>query len=378
MDNLYEKNKMQVEEEYKACKIQVDSLPTNLEILVSAECNLNCFMCSFGTYKKKFPINIPSDIYKRIEVLYPYLEILKLNGAEIFSAPEDENNLVDKILSDSLQFKNMKLAGITNGLLIGKQRAEIIVEKFDRLEMPIDSSKEDIYQSIRIGSNLENLVNNINQINNLKKARGLKSSDSPHLNFSVIVMERTYKDIPALINFLADLGGNSIGFRPLYCDLKEPEWIKIKNEDIFTDRQKVQEWRSISKEAQKIAKARGIEFNDTTILRIDEIYPELVDDSEFGTEPDNNNMETCKSPWDSVYIGSKGYVSFALCSNLIIGDLSQMKFKDIWNGKTAQAERKKIVKGNYINCSSNCAKNYSYAGAVVQSENLITKIKRLF
>ncbi len=381
MDELFEKNKIRLQEEYKIRQVRLESLPTNLEILVSTQCNLNCFMCSFGVYKNKFVLNISQDIYNRLKVLYPYLENLKLNGAEIFYNEETNSNCVDNILSDSLNFKNMKLAGTTNGILIGKKRAEIIAEKFGRLELSIDSPHEEIYRSIRIGANLEDFVNNINMLNSFKKNKGLKSKDNPHLNFSAIVMERTYKDIPKLVNLIADLGGCSLGLRPLTCDLKESDWDKIKNEDIFTDKEKVIEWKNILKEAQDIAKKKEIELLDYTYFHYSELYPEFIDDTDFADENEaesDNNIELCSCPWDNIYIGSKGYVSFALCSRMIIGDLNKSRFIDIWNGKVAHQERKRFISNNYLNCSKNCAKNYYYAGTIIQKEDLYSKIKKKF
>src|SRR6185369_1984725 len=100
---------------------------------------------------------------------------------------------VDEIIAESEKYPNLLLAALTNGQLINDKRAQKIVSKFGVLNVSIDTPVASVYESIRIGGRFEILVNNMKNINRIKQSRGKGPKDSPRLQFSAIITDRTYR-----------------------------------------------------------------------------------------------------------------------------------------------------------------------------------------
>ncbi len=352
MDDIYQQNLKLLKQEYGVRKAKISSLPVKLDLPVSGSCNLSCFMCGIGVSPEKYKINLSDDVYRRCYKLFPYLEHVELNGAEIFA----NGTRVDEVIERAGDFPQLKLGGATNGILLDKERANAIVDKFDELSFSVDSINPKIYESIRTGAKFGALRDNLACIKEKKAKLGRSPQDYPQLHFSSIIMDRTYRDLVELVKFVGETGGVFLALRPLRQDVSDDMWEEIKQEDIFTDRLKVQEYLEIAANAKELAGRMGIMVADKTSARIKRNFPELLNQNR-SVSKNKQKQALCDLGWKSFYVNNRGLASFGPCSKKIIGDLNTQSIEAIWHSKAARQERKNLIKGKNKHCiSSRCVK----------------------
>lgn len=354
MDNIYQQNLKLLKQEYESRKSRITSLPTKLDLPVSGSCNLRCFMCGIGVSPEKYKAGLNDDVFKRCYELFPYLNHVELNGAEIF-AERGAGTRTDEVIERAGDFPQLKLGGATNGILLDKGRTNAIVDKFDELSFSMDSVTPKIYESIRVGASFGVLKDNLACINEQKAKLGRSPRDYPRLHFSAIIMDRTYRDLMELVKFVGEMGGVFLALRPLRQDVSDVVWEEVQREDIFSDKLKVAEYLEIAANAKKLAGKMGIKIVDKTYAQIRHNFPELLQ-ARFA--PRNKREQAlCDLGWKSFYVNNQGQVSFGPCSHNIIGNLNTQSAKTVWHSKTARRERKNLIKGNHANCiSSRCIK----------------------
>ncbi|MBI5234482.1 MAG: hypothetical protein HY880_09020 [Deltaproteobacteria bacterium] len=370
--NIFSENKALMEKEYAERKVVLSSYPTILNLPVSERCNLKCFMCPVSVDTDAFRIYLAPQAYRKIEALYPYLELLELDGAEAFTVKEGTGHIVDSIIEASQRYPDMKLAALTNGQLIGEKRAEAIVNKFGILNISIDTPDPVVYGSIRIGGRLDTLINNIARINQLKKDMGRSRFDPPKLQFSALIMERTYRDLPKLVRLIAELGGIHFSFQALRKEVPDAYWEGFKTEHIFEDRKKVEEYLSIVNEAKKTASELGITTIDRTRSYVRMFWPDLATDeiADKKTAAAKNearpSIPVCKFAYRNIFIWPRSDVTFSCCSKRVIGDINKQTIEEIRNSHAAIDERKRFIAGDYENCNINCQMSYPFAGKSIK------------
>lgn len=180
--------------------------PPSLGLQMSKKCNLNCSMCIQKPLNESDLNNFPVDnIISTLKEISPSdIDSIALLGGESFYA-EDGINLL-KSLGD-INFKSIVFI-TSNGTLLEKH-TEILKQLDDvRISISIDGTNE-VYNSIRKGSNFELIKRNIRSIKDMKKEFG-----RPSLSINCTVMKSTLTQIIPMIDFAVsmDLGEDAIYF----------------------------------------------------------------------------------------------------------------------------------------------------------------------
>ena len=364
----FELNKELQQVEFQSKAIRLKSLPTILNLPIADKCNLKCIMCSISVNPNAYSIHMDDKAYGKCFELFPYIETLTLEGAEVFTLPHGDGDLIDKIAKMSNEYNNLKLSALTNAQLINDKRVEYILDKFSNINISIDTPNPDVYSSIRVGGKLETLINNVNKINAAKAQAGRGRHDFPKLLFSAVVMERTFRDLPQLLRLVHELGGAYFSFQPLRKATDDVTWDNIKQEDIFSNKNLTHEYLEVLNELERVSKELGINFGDRTKGYMAQIYPELSSKTpSSSSENKTTKHELCRFAWSSLIIEPRGSVKFACCSNVILGNINTNSIEEIWNGEPAARERLNFIQGNFENCGTNCQCYFPYAGSSIGS-----------
>jgi len=350
IDGFAEKNIMLAAEEFKNQKTVLNSLPSFISIYCTDTCNLKCLGCGIGN-KAGTPISITEQGYQRILDIFPYTTSVFLTGAELFYDKGNPASYVKKIFNEGKKYPHLKFIGVTNATLINDEKAELIVDKFDRLTVSIDSPVNDRYAIMRGGANLDAVKENLKRVIRLKELRGLSKWDAPLLRYCFIIVDHTYKDLLSMVDFVNEFEGVGISFQA-------PWEGTFLNEDIFKDKGKTSDFISLRQLAEEKIKASRLEVYDRTVNTIIQNFPELKD-SLLVVEENRlrEHPHCCTDPFKELYIQPDGGAKVCCSSRTIIGNVNDKPITEIWNSPEAVELRKRILHGNYTrDCHRTCAK----------------------
>jgi MoaA/NifB/PqqE/SkfB family radical SAM enzyme len=348
----FEENKQLSEKEFSEGRVRLECFPQVLITFATDQCNLRCVGCDFGKRIGK-QITISDQGYRRIFDVFPYLDYVMITGAEMFFDSGNPEHYVQKIFTEGFKYPHLRFVGVTNGLLISPERAVMIVDKFEKIGISIDSPDPEVYRTIRIGSDLQRVLGNIKMISGLKSERGLCRTDRPVIYLNFIIMERTYKDLVEMVHLAQEVGA-------LVVTLQPPWEYTYEDENIFSDRKKTEEYLALHREASAKAEEWGIGIQDRTRNTIMKNMPQLRTNLDFS---ENVTVEMwpncCKLPWTELYITESGDVMVCCTSRIILGNVNERSIAEIWNSEELKALRKRILKGRYArDCKINCCRGY--------------------
>jgi MoaA/NifB/PqqE/SkfB family radical SAM enzyme len=340
------------EKEFSGGRVRLKCFPQVLITFATDSCNLRCTGCDFGSRIGK-KITISEKGYQRVFDIFRYLDYIMITGAEMFFDAGNPEHYVQKIFTKGLKYPHLRFVGVTNGTLITPERAKLIVDKFEKIGISIDSPIPDVYKTIRIGSNLPLVTENIKLISELKSKEGLKRTDRPAIYLNFIIMARTYKNLLEMVHFARDVGA-------MVITLQAPWQDTYTDENIFNDSAMTEEYIELSKEAFVKAQKWDIGIQDRTRNTIMKYIPQLKNRLEFS---DNVLMDEwpncCRLPWTELYITERGDVLVCCTSKTYLGNINEQSITEIWNSKELVALRKRILKGNYVkDCKINCCRGY--------------------
>ncbi len=139
--------------------------PTLLELELSNQCNLECEMCSgylsSGIRKNRdkkppLPAMYNDSFITQVVELLPHLEELRFNGGEPFA-----QKIVLDICDRAAEINpGLKINIATNGTVYNKRVEKILAQNNIHLNISIDSLDKDLYESIRVNADFNELMNN--------------------------------------------------------------------------------------------------------------------------------------------------------------------------------------------------------------------------
>ena len=168
-------------------------------------CNLNCITCVRNVWSDEMG-HMDMDIFHTIvEQLrdFPHIQSVALAGfGEPLYHPE--------ILSMTQAIKNLglELTISTNGTLLNSDLAEELVNiGLDKLVVSLDSGHSQLFEDIRLGANLDAVLENINALNEIRRRR---RSKYPVLGIEFVAMRRNVHEIADLPQLGSRLMASSI------------------------------------------------------------------------------------------------------------------------------------------------------------------------
>lgn len=302
-------------------------------------CNLRCKMCyySFDYRRKKEQMDLP--LFKKIaDEVFSKTRFLYLSCAT--------EPLMNKQFSDFLRvtgkYKVPFTSFCTNGQLLTEEVVNASIDaNISEIIFSIDGATAETYEAIRRGGKWDRLVTNLQLLRAAKRQSTLRN---PAVRINFTCMDSNINELPAMVEFAADHGAESLHVRHL-----------VAYEDNHSFRKEVA-YRELfnAKAEQARVSARK--------KRVDLFLPDLIPEGTFSTKTcltDGSQMSSrveanayCLLPWFQAIISWNG--DYRVCSLHTLGNLREQSFDEIYNSQKMREIRKNMFWRNPNSCSWNC------------------------
>jgi MoaA/NifB/PqqE/SkfB family radical SAM enzyme len=323
-------NKLLNDSEINECRVKLASKPLSLLVALTSRCNLQCKMCSGRSQKNEI---ISPKVKKEIISLFPYLEKIAWGGGEVFLYP-DFNELLDEAARYSI-----KQEITTNGLLMTEEYAEKFVKYNISLNISIDGTTKEVYESIRQGAKFEELISKLELINKIKN----NIDPAYRMRLNVVVMKDNYHQLESFVEF-----AYKYGFKDIFAFMI---FGNNNSQDIFVshrDNEILSKLKNILHRTNEESEKLGIYFN--TNITADILNTGKTEEKPRpGKKAENPARKiACIAPWQALDVDMHGDVSpsVSCCCKFIVGNLNDNSMEEIWNGEKMTEHRKSIVSGS--------------------------------
>lgn len=311
-------------------KERLGSFPVKLGAVLTTRCNLRCIMCA----RHPSDLTLEEEAADKLKPLFPYLEDVNWQGGEPFLAP-----CFRGLLSSAAEHPQLRQHIVTNGTLIDRDWARLIVAARARLIISIDSVVPATYENIRRPGKFGTLLKALDSLNGEDAGAGAHTQKE----INVAVMRSNHRELPAFAEFAARHRFDIINFHPVMFE-------EAPGENIFSagDERALADMRAACAEAAAAAKAAGVRLNST--------LPAPVP---HGGEAAAAPPFFCSHPWRQLFVDvSRDAGVFPECfCRVPFGNLRTMSVTDIWNSPAALEYRARLASGRAAGfCAGECVK----------------------
>ncbi len=289
-------------------------LPMTISIEPTTACNLRCPECpsglrifsrETGNLKEDFFRATIDDLYKDLIYLIFYFQ------GEPYINPKFLEMV--KYASD----KGIYTITSTNGHFLNDENARKTIESgLDRMIISVDGTTQEVYENYRKEGKLETVLQGARNVVKWKKE--LKSS-TPHIIFQFLVVKPNEHQIPEIYKLAKEIGVDEV---------------KLKTAQVYDYEQGNDLIPTIDKYSRYKQKEDG-----TYMVK-------------------NELLNHCWKLWHACVITWDGLVvpcCFDKDATHRLGDLKQLKFREVWKGESYQAFRTSLLKGrDQIDICTNC------------------------
>jgi radical SAM protein with 4Fe4S-binding SPASM domain len=322
-------------------------LPTELQVEVTGACNLRCRMCLVRyapAIGRKEGALAFEDFLGLVDAL-PTLRRLTLQG---LGEPLLSPHLVDMVRHAGRH--GIEVGFNTNGTLLGRQRAEELVEAgLGWLHVSLDGATAATYEDVRHGTALaprpgqfERVVGNLRS---LVTARGQAGGARPRIQLVFVAMRRNVAELADLVRLAADIGVDELWVQNLshtfadtdpsgrYADLRA----YAADEALFG----AEDVAAASLVERAFADARAVASALGVDLRLPRLDAGESDGGRRAGEPG------CSWPWDSGYVTHRGEVQPCCMvmgsDRATLGTIRERPFGEIWEGPAYRDFRERLL-----------------------------------
>lgn len=264
--------------------------------------------------------------------MFPFLSKIEWQGGEVFAV-----DYFKDILFETAKHPGIIQSITTNGLLIDKTWAQILVENTINLGYSIDTVVKQTYEKIRRGAKFEQLLKSLEIVNTYNN----KHNKPIKMEIYTVVMEQNYRELYLLPEFAKEYGFQKITF-----ELVIP-FDNIRKNVLF--RNKYNAIRDLKKTTSFI-KNKCMEYDVEYKCNFENLLmgtqPHAVPVNTTVTAAHSKELKNnpCTLPWSNFMIEVNGDVHpNCTCDyKYSIGNLYKTGWEDIWNGKKA------VLYRNYI------------------------------
>jgi MoaA/NifB/PqqE/SkfB family radical SAM enzyme len=332
--SLYSDNLELNARELAARKERLESFPVKLGAVLTTRCNLRCIMCA----RHPSDLTLEDGAADKLKALFPYLEDVNWQGGEPFLAP-----CFKGLLSSAAEHSQLRQHIVTNGTLIDRDWARLIVAARARLIISIDSVVPGTYEKIRRPGKFDNLLKALDALNGADAGAGAHTPKE----INVAVMRSNHRELPAFAEFAARHAFDIINFHPVLFE-------EAPGENIFSagDAGALADMRAAAAEAASAAGAAGIRLNST--------LPALP--TQGASAPGQAAPAPalfCAHPWRQFFVDvSRDADVFPECfCQKPFGNLRTQSVAEIWNSPAALEYRARLAAGRAPGyCAPECVK----------------------
>ncbi|MBK8624353.1 MAG: SPASM domain-containing protein [Saprospiraceae bacterium] len=289
-------------------------VPMTISIEPTTACNLRCPECpsglrSFtretGNLKEDFFRATIDDLYKELVYLIFYFQGEPYINPKFLDMVKHATN------------KGIYTITSTNGHFLNDENAKKTIESgLDRMIISVDGTTQEVYQNYRKEGNLESVLQGARNVVKWKKA--LKSN-TPHIIFQFLVVKPNEHQIPEIYRLAKEVGVDEV---------------KLKTAQVY-----------------------DYEHGNELIPTIEK-YSRYKKQSDGTYQVKNQLLNHCWKLWHACVITWDGLVvpcCFDKDAIHRLGDLKNVKFREIWHGENYKNFRQLLLKGrDQIDICTNC------------------------
>jgi MoaA/NifB/PqqE/SkfB family radical SAM enzyme len=296
-----------------------EELPRELYVEVTNRCNSRCQTC-IRTFELLEPLrDLRLAEFQAIVDQFSVLQRVVLHG---IGEPLLNAELPAMIHYVKDQYPSAVVLFNSNAILFDENWQRALIDAgLDEFRVSCDAATAATYARIR-GTDAFDTV-----IENLRRFVSLRKNQRPGLSFWFTAMRENLGELPALVNLAAEIGVPEVYVQRLvliHCGLARPEQSLYR-------RLRGREEIALS-EAAEHAQAHGLAFRASGLVSPQE---------SLGAPNDENKpWSACFRLWTTTYITANGNVlpccispfSTTDYADLVLGNVFQMPFAQIWNG----------------------------------------------
>ncbi len=298
-------------------------LPRELQVEVTAACNLRCRMClvRYRPALDRVEGALSLDAFRRLVDALPGLEKLTLQGlGEPLLAP-DLLAMVEYAAA-----RGIRVGFNTNATLLTRARAErLVAAGLDWLHVSLDGARAATYEGIRDGARFARVRANVR---GLVDARRRAGAERPRLSLVFVAMRRNVAELADVVRLATEWEIPRLRVQNLSHSFSDTDpagdYREIREfaarEALWMETDAVA--RTAFAEARRVADACGVE------LRL----PAL----EEAPAPRAPGVPGCDWPWRSAYVTHDAQVQPCCmvmgADRAVLGDAGRASFADVWAG----------------------------------------------
>ncbi|MBD3300309.1 MAG: radical SAM protein [Candidatus Moranbacteria bacterium] len=320
----------------------MDISKPNLAIFsLTDNCNSKCTTCDY--WKES---NINELTVDEIKVLLKSLKkdinikkIILTGGEPLFRADILE---ILREIRKNFSFNNTKI--LTNGILLQKYCKEI-AKAFGHITVSIDGSNRATYCKIR----------GVDNFNNIKKGIGEVKRENPSVFFTgkFTIQKRNFREMSEIITVAKKINLDQISFAPVNAidNYKFSRKGRIINQNEISNLVlNTREMLELEKIIDEFVIKNDKLFENRFILQKKTKFKNyILKKFKSCLNPSESFIPKCKTPFLSLFIGSKGSIRPCLHQKPM-GNIREQKLKDILSSKQYIKVVKSVAKGKNKRC----------------------------
>lgn len=293
---------------------QVEVLRTTPRVLfleITGRCPIECLMCA-RRYRDWSYGDLGEGVLEHLSGILPRVGLVVLGG---FGEPLVARHF-DRSF-DRLSARGARVAIQTSGYRLSEERAQRLVSGGLRLlHVSIDSPEEGTYNSIRPRISFSEVQQRVRQIVELKRAL---QTPWPAVHIAFVAMRRNIEQLPAMVDFAADLGADRLVVQYLAVHSED-----LRGESLFYH-------QALANSMLDLARARAEEHGLTVNLP-----------DSFGRERPEVDLH-CRDPWQVMFVRWNGEVRPCCYGpNAEMGHFPEESFWAVWNGRPYRELRRRV------------------------------------
>jgi radical SAM protein with 4Fe4S-binding SPASM domain len=305
--------------------VSAPELPREIQVEVTAACNLRCRMClvRYRPPQNRVTASLPFGRFRDIVDALPELERVTLQGlGEPLMAPD----LFPMIAY--ARARGIAVGFNTNATLLTRRTAERLVDLgLAWLCVSVDGARPETYEGIRDGARLSTVERHVRGLVDVMRARGARA---PVLELVFVAMRRNVGETADVVRLAADWGIDRVRVQSLSHSFGDAAGeVAYREIRAFTLGEAL--W---AEEPVAFADARRVADELGVTLRLPETGP---------ASPRAAGTPGCDWPWRSTYLRHDGRVQPCCMlmgeDRAILGDVAGASLTDIWRNDRYAAFR---------------------------------------
>jgi len=332
----------------------MESGPKVVFIEVTNRCNLLCKTCPRTFFQREPLKSLSLQEFISIAEQFPQMQRVLLHG---IGEP-----LLNRELKEIIQYlkgRDVEVIINSNGTLLTPEWQQQLVESgLDQYRCSIDGATDETYARIR-GVNL--LPKLRKGLEGLVKTKERLGAETPEISIWCVATKENLQELPDLLRLAADLGVPEVYMQRLvYFAGKTGQQFGLARDDLAIFGKEDEEEERIIEACTRLSTELGINFmasggrnpvNSLAAARPSDFAP----------------WQACMRPWTTAYITANGNCLPCCISpfatddygGLILGNLFEQPFNEIWNETLYQKFRKNLLSENPNQACASCGVYWS-------------------